>query len=144
MHVNEPCDSLTGAGLTVAGGSPGRGVNHPERGSWLCSRKPQVWSLLEQECSKATGAHAGLQGVCHLGHDLLCIKKYTGAEMGVTRHPLSLLMKVPLLQHWFLLYVTPRGPPHTHPAQELVWQGGDEGGPWGQAPRIQIPSSASY
>lgn len=49
--------------------------------------------------SKATGAHAGLQGVCHLGLDLLCIKKYRGEEVGVTRPPLSLLMKVPLLQH---------------------------------------------
>lgn len=94
MHVNEPCGSLTGAGLLMSRMS--------RWWPWERSQSPRTevlsalwgWNLLEQQCPKVIGAHAGSSG---------CMTPWTcpamhqeGAEMRVTGCSLSLLMKVSL------------------------------------------------
>lgn len=99
MYVNEPCDSLTGARLQWQVGALGEESITQNLGLASVPKHPRS-RICQSKSSKAPAGRAGLQGACHLG---LCIKKYGGAKVGVTGHPLGLLTEVSLFSADFCL-----------------------------------------
>lgn len=86
MHVNEPCDNLTGAGLTLSGWWPWKESQSPRAHVLSMSRKLQSRICWSKCVPRLWLPMLGLQNVCHLGPAQLRTKKYGGAKMGMTGH----------------------------------------------------------
>lgn len=109
MHVNETGDSLAGARLTMAGGSPGRGVNHPEPGSWVCAKKTPGLASARARAFQGSCCPCWASGRMSF-RTCPAMRQQVWRSEGQGDRSLSQLINRSLsLWHWYLVYVTLRG-----------------------------------
>lgn len=98
-----------GARLTMAGGSPGRGVNHPEPGSWMCAKKTPGLASARARAFQGSCCPCWASGRMSFRTCPARRQQVWRSEGQGDRARSQLINGSLSLWHWFLVYVTLRG-----------------------------------